>query len=65
MLAPDVIAACRYGLDAQLLTEASQLDPAALNAWLDAMPSEQYTAALRVHAHILATRNTIAAGAAR
>lgn len=65
MLAPDITAACRYGLDARLLTEASQLDPADLNRWLDNIPGDQYVSALKVHAHVLAAKSTIAAGATR
>ena len=60
MLAPDIAAACRHGLDAQLLNQAAALDdPAALNAWLDSLPADHYPAALRIHAHLLTTRNTI------
>ena len=61
MLSPETTAAVRHGLDVKLLTEACDLDPAALNAWLDSTPDSHYASALRVHAHLVSSRNTIPA----
>lgn len=59
MLAPETVAAIRYGLDARLLDQAHDLDKPSLDQWLDAQPSELYAAALRCHAHLISTQNTI------
>lgn len=65
MLAPETVAAIRFGLNAKLLTEACDLDRDALDAWLDAEPDDKYATRLKIHAHLLSTQNTISEGAAR
>ena len=65
VLAPDIADAARFGLNACLLDQAHGLDRAALDAWLDAQPSELYSAALKVHGHLLAARPAPAERSAR
>jgi len=65
VLAPDIADAVRYGLDAKLLNEASDLDPAELNHWLDTLPNADYASGLKVHAHLLAARPALAERSAR